>query len=89
MQRNSNVVGSDIAKRVLHLVGLDERGKSVMRTRCSRGEVLPLLANLGPITIGKEACGGAHAWARHWREQGHEVTRMAPQSVFDNASLKP
>jgi hypothetical protein len=48
MKRDINVVGIDIAKRVFHLVGMDERGKIVMRKRCSRGEVLPLMANLGP-----------------------------------------
>ena len=81
MQRDRSVVGIDIAKRVFPLVGMDERGKIVLRKRCSRGEVLPLLANLGPITMGMEACGGAHDWARCLREQGHEVTLMAPQFV--------
>ena len=81
MKQELSVVGIDIAKRVFHLVGMDERGKIVMRKRCSRGEVLPLMANLGPVTIGMEACGGAHDWARHLREQGHEVKLMAPQFV--------
>jgi transposase len=81
MKRDISVVGIDIAKRVFHLVGMDERGKIVMRKRCSRGEVLPLLANLGPTTIGVEACGGAHYWARCLHAQGHEVKLMAPQFV--------
>ena len=38
MKRDMSVVGIDIAKRVFHLVGMDERGKIVMRKRCSRGE---------------------------------------------------
>jgi transposase len=81
MKQDISVVGIDIAKRVFHLVGMDDRGKIVLRQRCSRGEVLPLMANLGPVTIGMEACGGAHYWARHLREQGHEVKLMAPQFV--------
>ena len=81
MKRDISVVGIDIAKRVFHLVGMDKRGKIVMRKRCRRGEVLPLMANLGPTTIGMEACGGAHYWARRLREQGHEVKLMAPQFV--------
>jgi transposase len=81
MKRDISVVGIDIAKRVFHLVGMDERGKIVLRKRCSRGEVLPLLANLRPTTIGMEACGGAHYWARCLRAQGHEVKLMAPQFV--------
>ena len=52
-----------------------------MRKRCSRGEMLPLMANLGPATMGMEAWGGAHDGARHFREQGHAVMRMAPQCV--------
>ena len=40
MQRDISVVGIDIAKRVFHLVGMDKRGKIVMRKRCSRGEVV-------------------------------------------------
>src|ERR687885_1904624 len=81
MKQDMSVVGIDIAKRVFHLVGMDERGKIVMRKRCSRGEVLPLMANLGPVTIGMEACGGAHYWARQFRHQGHTVKLMAPQFV--------
>ena len=81
MKRDISVVGIDIAKRVFHLVGMDKRGKIVMRKRCGRGEVLPWMANLGRTTIGMEACGGAHYWARCLREQGHEVKLMAPQFV--------
>ena len=47
MQREINVVGIDIAKRVFHLVGMNERGKIVLRRRCSRGEVLPLMGHSG------------------------------------------
>jgi transposase len=31
--------------------------------------------------IGMEACGGAHYWARRFREHGHTVKLMAPQFV--------
>ena len=81
MKRDMSGVGLDIAKRAFHLVGMAERGKIVLRKRCGRGEGLPLLANLGSTTIGMEACGGAHDWARCLREQGHEVKLMAPQFV--------
>jgi hypothetical protein len=32
------------AERVLHLVGMDERGKIGRRKRCRRGEVLPYMS---------------------------------------------
>src|SRR5918912_2389105 len=81
MKQEMSVIGIDIAKRVFHLVGMDARGQIVLRKRCSRGEVLPLMANWGPVTIGMEACGGAHYWARRLREQGHMVKLRAPQFV--------
>jgi transposase len=79
MAQDSSVVGIDIAKRVFHLVGMDDRGKMIMRKRLNRGEVLACMVQLPPVTVGMEACGGAHHWARQLREQGHDVKLMAPQ----------
>src|SRR6266705_6473370 len=81
MQPERSVLGIDIAKRVFHAVGMDERGKSVLRKRLSRHDLMPFLAKLPPVRIGVEACGGAHDWARRFREHGHEVKLMAPQFV--------
>jgi len=81
MKQEMNVLGIDIAKRVLHVVGMDERGKSVLRKRLSRHALIPFIATLPPVLIGMEACGGAHYWARRFREHGHEVKLMAPQFV--------
>jgi transposase len=39
------------------------------------------VANLQPCLIGIEACAGAHFWARHLRDCGHEVKLIAPQFV--------
>jgi transposase len=60
---------------------MDERGKIIVRKRLARGEVMPCMAKLPRVLVGMEACGGAHDWARQWREQGHEVQLMAPQYV--------
>jgi transposase len=76
-----SVVGIDLAKSIFHLVGLDERGKIILRKRLARGEVMPFMAKLPPVLVGMEAGGGAHYWARQLREQGHEVKLMAPQYV--------
>src|SRR3989449_8116431 len=81
MQPEMSVRGIDLAKRVFHAVGMDERGKIVLRKRLSRHDLMPLLAKLPPVRIGMAACGGAHYWARRFREHGHEVKRMAPQVV--------
>ena len=76
-----SVLGIDIAKRVFHVVGMDERGQIVLRKRLSRHDLIPFIAPLPPVLIGMEACGGAQYWARRCRAHGHEVKRMAPQFV--------
>ena len=81
MKQEMSILGIDIAKRVMHAVGMDERGKIVFRKRLSRHALIPCLAKLPPVLIGLEACGGAHYWARRCRAYGHEVKRMAPQFV--------
>ncbi len=81
MKQEMSVLGIDIAKRVFHAVGMDDRGKIVFRKRLSRHDLMPFLAKLPPVLIGLEACGGAHDWARRVRAYGHEVQRRAPQFV--------
>ena len=81
MQPEMSVLGIAIAQRVFHAVGMEERGKIVLRKRLSWHDLMPLLAKLPPGRIGMEACGGAHDWARRFRAHGHEVKRMAPQFV--------
>ena len=38
-----SVLGIDIAKRVFHAVGMDERGKIVLRKRLSQHDLIPFL----------------------------------------------
>jgi len=76
-----SIVGIDIAKQVFHLVGMDEQGTILVRKRLYRAQVMAFIAQLPPTLIGMEACGGAHDWARRFREHGHEVKLMAPQFV--------
>src|SRR5215469_4032365 len=81
MKQEMHVLGIDIAKRVFHAIGMDNTGKLVFRKRLSRHDLMPFMAKLPPVRIGMEACGGAHYWARRFREHGHEVKLMAPQFV--------
>src|SRR4029453_5751587 len=81
MKQEMHVLGIDIAKRVFHAVGMDDRGNVVYRKRLSRHDLMPCIAKLPPVLIGIEACGGAHYWARRFRAHGHEVKLMAPQFV--------
>jgi transposase len=81
MKHEMHVLGIDIAKRLFHAVGMDDTGKIVFRKRLSRHDLMPFIAKLPPVLIGIEACGGAHDWARRFREYGHEVKLMAPPFV--------
>src|SRR5262252_1972618 len=81
MKKEMSVLGIDIAKRVFHAVGMDEKGTIVLRKRLSRHDLMPFIAKLPPVLIGMEACGGAHYWVRRFREHGHDVKLMVPQFV--------
>jgi transposase len=78
---NVATVGLDLAKSVLQVHGVEERGKIRLRKQLRRREVLRFFATLPPCLVGMEACGGAHYWAQRLQECGHTVKLMAPQFV--------
>ena len=81
MEQKLSVRGIDIAKQVFHRVGRDAHGTMLLRKRLYRAQVMTFIAQLAPTCSGMEACGGAHYWARRFREHGPEVKLMAPQCV--------
>jgi transposase len=81
MPHHLHIVAIDLAKKVFHLVGSDMAGTILWRKRLTRHALMPFVAQLPPVLIGIEACGGAHDWARRFREHGHEVKLIAPQFV--------
>jgi transposase len=81
MNGSASVIGLDIAKNVFVAVGLDERGKQVLKKKLARCEVLPFFANLKSAAVGIEACAGAHYWARKLKALGHDARLIAAQHV--------
>jgi len=75
------VLGIDLAKQSFQLHGVDESARSVLRKKLDRKKMSEFIAQLPPCVIGVEACGGAHHWARVFKQFGHEVKIMAPQFV--------
>jgi transposase len=75
------MVGVDLAKNVLQVHGVDERGKAVLRKQLRRAQVAGFFANLPPCVIGMEACASAHYWGRTLTRFGHTVRLMASQFV--------
>lgn len=74
-------VGIDLAKRVIQVHGVDERGRTVLKKQLKREQVSEFFAKLAPCLIGMEACASAHHWARKLAAFGHTVKLMAPQFV--------
>jgi transposase len=74
-------IGFDSAKRSFQVHGVDAHGKVIIRKQLSRGKVLGYFAQLPPCRIGREACGGAHYWARELGKLGHDVRLMAVQYI--------
>ena len=74
-------IGVDLAKNVMQVHAVDERGEAVLKKQLRRHKVSAFFANLEPCLVGMEACGSAHHWARELEKLGHEVKLMAPQFV--------
>ena len=84
------IVGLDIAKRVFQLHGVDATGKTVLRRKLQRAEVLTFFKALSPCLFGIEACSTANYWALEIRELGHEVRLMPPSTWrLTSSAVKP
>lgn len=75
------VLGIDLGKNVCSVVGLDGRGRVVLRRRMKRETVTGFARQLSPCVVAMEACCGAHCLGRQLAAQGHEVRLMSPEYV--------
>lgn len=74
-------IGLDLAKSVFQVHGVDRVGRTVVRRRLRRSEVLKFFAAQEPCLVGMEACAGAHHWGRELMKLGHQGRLMSPQFV--------
>ena len=74
-------LGLDLGKNWIHMVGLDESGRIILRRRARRNRLLAQTANMPACLVGLEACCGAHHLGRALEAQGHRVRLMPPQYV--------
>lgn len=75
------ILGIDLAKRSVHVHGVDESEQPCVDRKMTPKALRKWLANLPPCVIGLEACGRAHQWAREIQALGHEVRLVSPQFV--------
>lgn len=74
-------VGLDLAKSVFQVHGVDDVGRTSLRRRLARHDLIDYFAKLPPCLIGMEACSAAHHWARELSRLGHSVKLIPPQYV--------
>ena len=79
---NITTVGSDLAKNVFSVHGVDAHGKIVLKKTVSRSKLLECFANLPLCRVAMEACSGAHHWARRLSAMGHDARIIAPRFVI-------
>ncbi|WP_372378515.1 IS110 family transposase [Vibrio natriegens] len=73
--------GIDLAKNNFSIHVVSSQGKVILHKSVTRSKLLPTLANMPPMRIGLEACGGAHYWARTLHGLGHDARIMAVKYV--------
>ena len=78
---NVSVIGIDLAKRIFHIIGLNQQGRKILKKKLRRAEMLTYFANLTPCTIAMEACTSSHYWARELNKLGHQVKLLPAQHV--------
>ena len=74
-------VGIDLGKDWFHVIGIDERGVSVLRKKLNRLQLAEFAATLPLSTVAMEACPGSQFWGRRFHEAGHIVRIIPAQFV--------
>jgi transposase len=77
----SYFIGLDIAKSVFQVFTADSKGQEISNKKISRSAMTRYFAQLPESTVGIEACGAAHYWARTLTAFGHTVKLINTQRV--------
>ena len=75
------VMGLDIAKHLFQLHTVDMGTGEIVNVQIKRARVLEHFVNKPPCLIAIEACGGAHHWAREFKQLGHTVRLLHAKAV--------
>ena len=78
---NIVMIGLDTAKSVFQVHGVDVAGRTGIRRKLSRAELIPFFKKQELCTVVIEACGAAHHWARLLNGLGHTVRLIPPEAV--------
>jgi transposase len=76
-----HMIGLDTAKSVFQIHGVNQTGKTEIKRKLRRSELLPFFEKQPACTVVIEACGAAHHWARMLTGLGHAVRLIATDAV--------
>jgi len=74
-------IGIDIAKHIFYIHGCDMNGKTCLRKKLQRKDLMTFFAQQPPCLVAMESCSGSHFWGRQLRSLGHDVRLITPQFV--------
>ena len=81
MNNDIHTLVIDAGKIWFHMVGTNRAGRSILRKRLKRAQLLPTVVQLAPDLTAMEACPGTQHLARRMHDHGLEVKLIAPQFV--------
>jgi error-prone DNA polymerase len=76
-----SMIGLDTAKAVFQVHGVDASGRTALKRKLRRNELVAFFEQQARCTVIIEACGAGHHWARLLTGLGHEVKLIAPEAV--------
>jgi len=75
------IVGIDLGKNWFHLIGLDERGATVLRKKLNRVQLAEYATTAPTCVVATESCPGSQYWGRIFAKAGHEIRILPAQFV--------
>ena len=78
---NVTLIGIDLAKSVLQVCAVNQKGKVVFNRQVRRNRLIALLMNYPDAVIAMEACSGSNYWGRELEPRGFTVRLIPPQHV--------
>ena len=77
----SNVLGIDLAKRVIQVCHISKHGELLTNKAISPNKLKQLLAKSNSSIVAMEGSGSSHYWARLAQDYGHDVRMISPKKV--------
>ncbi len=77
----STTVGVDLAKNIIQISVVSDRGKELCNRSLTRKKFAEFLGTQSPSLIAFEACASAHYWARAAKRHGHAARIIPAKAV--------